>query len=82
QHLGALLCLRDPPEGVDAAAAALAAVLERDEAVNLRPPPARPATDPAFDNNLLAPAIDRYDAARLRVAAAEDPERADALLAA
>ncbi|WP_435246639.1 hypothetical protein [Streptomyces sp. NRRL F-5630] len=82
QHLGALLGWLDPPEGADGAAAALAAELERDEDGQLRHPPAGPATDPAFDNKLLAPAIERYDAARLRFAAAEDPEHADALLAA
>ena len=35
-------------------------------------PPAGPATDPAFDNRLLAPAIERYDRARTALAAAED----------
>ncbi|NEA43599.1 hypothetical protein G3I42_30915, partial [Streptomyces sp. SID11385] len=82
QHLGALLGWLDPPAGRDGAAAALAAELDRDEEGQLRHPPAGPATDPAFDNKLLAPAIERYDTARLRFAAAEDPERADALLAA
>jgi hypothetical protein len=34
-----------------------------------------PATDPAFDNKLLAPAIERYDRARTALAAAEDGSR-------
>lgn len=36
-----------------------------------------PATDPAFDNRLLAPAIERYDRARTALAAAEDGLEAD-----
>ncbi|WP_369378720.1 hypothetical protein [Streptomyces sp. cg36] len=80
QHLGALLAWIDPPEGVTGAEAALAAELARDGAGQLLCPPAGPATDPAFDNKLLAPAIDRYDRARQAVHAAEDGEAADALL--
>lgn len=34
----------------------------RDAAGQLLHPPAGPATDPAFDNKLLAPAVDRFDA--------------------
>ncbi len=40
-------------------------------------PPAGPATDPAFDNKLLAPAIERYDRARTALSAAEDGLEAD-----
>ncbi|MFE2679029.1 hypothetical protein [Streptomyces hygroscopicus] len=64
QHLGSLLAWIDPPEGVPGAEAALRAESERDEDGLLRCPPAGPATDPAFDNQLLAPAMSRYDAAR------------------
>lgn len=60
QHLGALLAWFRS-EG-DAAAAALRAETERDAAGLLRTPPAGPATDPAFDNKRLAPAVQRYDA--------------------
>ncbi|MDK1473720.1 hypothetical protein QNO07_09835 [Streptomyces sp. 549] len=60
QHLGALLAwFRHPGDG---AAAALRAETERDAAGLLRTPPAGPATDPAFDNKRLAPAVQRYDA--------------------
>lgn len=43
---------------------------------------AGPATDPAFDNKLLAPAIERYDRARTALAAAEDGLQADDRLGA
>ncbi|CAM5632572.1 hypothetical protein [Streptomyces avidinii] len=69
QHLGALLGWIDPPEGHCGAAAALRAELGRDKDGQLLCPPAGPATDPAFDNKLLAPAIARYDAARAALAA-------------
>ncbi|GLX52544.1 hypothetical protein Shyhy01_54940 [Streptomyces hygroscopicus subsp. hygroscopicus] len=82
QHLGALLAWIDPPEGMSGAEAAREAELARDEAGQLRCPPAGPATDPAFDNRLLAPAIERYDRARTALAAAEDPLDADDRLAA
>ncbi|RAJ69767.1 hypothetical protein K378_00922 [Streptomyces sp. Amel2xB2] len=62
QHLGALLAWIDPPEGVRGGDAALRAETERDADGQLLCPPAGPATDPAFDNKLLAPAIDRFDA--------------------
>ncbi|MGW7350775.1 hypothetical protein [Streptomyces sp. NPDC054784] len=57
QHLGALLGWLLPEgrthrEGPEA----------RDGAGQLLLPPAGPATDPAFDNRLLAPAVERYDA--------------------
>lgn len=77
QHLGALLAWIDPPAGLDGAAAAREAELRRDEAGQLVCPPAGPATDPAFDNKLLAPAVERYDRARTALAAAEDGLAAD-----
>ncbi|KMO99253.1 hypothetical protein [Streptomyces roseus] len=64
QHLGALLSWIVPPEGESGAEAALRAELGRDRDGQLLVPPAGPATDPAFDNKLLAPAMSRYDAAR------------------
>ncbi|MEV6652386.1 hypothetical protein [Streptomyces sp. NPDC051219] len=67
QHLGALLAWIDPPAGESGAQAALRAELERDRDGQLVCPPAGPATDPAFDNRLLAPAMARYDQARAAV---------------
>ncbi|MFF3211266.1 hypothetical protein ACFYYB_11450 [Streptomyces sp. NPDC002886] len=64
QHLRALLAWIDPPEGESGAELALRAELGRDPRGLLLVPPAGPATDPAFDNKLLAPAIARFDAAR------------------
>ncbi|MFI5985809.1 hypothetical protein ACIBEA_33720 [Streptomyces sp. NPDC051555] len=64
QHLGAVLAWLDPPAGESGAAAALRAELGRDRHGQLLVPPAGPATDPAFDNRLLAPAMSRFDAAR------------------
>ncbi|MEC4575985.1 hypothetical protein [Streptomyces virginiae] len=69
QHLGALLAWIAPSGGGSGAEAALRAELGRDEQGQLLCPPAGPATDPAFDNKLLAPAIARYDAARAALAA-------------
>lgn len=80
QHLGALLAWIDPPDGTSGARAALRAELARDRAGQLLCPPAGPATDPAFDNRLLAPAVERYDRARQALAAAEDGAAADARL--
>ncbi|MFG3494326.1 hypothetical protein [Streptomyces sp. NPDC047928] len=77
QHLGAVLAWIDTPDGESGAAAALRAELGRDRDGQLLCPPAGPATDPAFDNRLLAPAIERYDRARQALAAAEDGEAAD-----
>lgn len=77
QHLGALLAWIDPPEGGSGAEAALRAELLRDARGQLVCPPAGPSTDPAFDNKLLAPAIERYDRARTALAAAEDGVEAD-----
>ncbi|MEV6172729.1 hypothetical protein AB0L99_31515 [Streptomyces sp. NPDC051954] len=77
QHLGALLAWIDPAEGESGAEAALRAELARDARGQLLCPPAGPATDPAFDNKLLAPAIERYDRARTALAAAEDGLEAD-----
>ncbi|MFE1246460.1 hypothetical protein [Streptomyces sp. NPDC058735] len=82
QHLGALLAWIDPPGGETGAEAALRAELERDAEGQLTCPPAGPATDPAFDNKLLAPAIERYDRARTALAAAEDGLEADDRLGA
>ncbi|MFI5807613.1 hypothetical protein [Streptomyces sp. NPDC051561] len=76
-HLGALLAWVDPPEGESGTDAARRAETGRDEHGQLLCPPAGPATDPAFDNHLLAPAIDAYDLARKNLAAAEDGESAD-----
>ncbi|MCY0946409.1 hypothetical protein [Streptomyces antarcticus] len=64
QHLGALLAWIAPPGGASGAEAALRAELGRDGDGQLLVPPAGPATDPAFDNRVLAPAMARYDAAR------------------
>ncbi|KUM69332.1 hypothetical protein [Streptomyces curacoi] len=77
QHLGALLAWIDPPDGATGAEAALRAELARDAQGQLLCPAAGPATDPAFDNKLLAPAIERYDRARTALAAAEDGLEAD-----
>ncbi|MGP4011330.1 hypothetical protein [Streptomyces sp. 4N124] len=78
QHLGALLAWIDPPEDEESGAeAALRAELARDRQGQLLCPPAGPATDPAFDNKLLAPAIERYDRARTALATAEDGLEAD-----
>ncbi|MGW2617305.1 hypothetical protein [Streptomyces sp. NPDC001500] len=82
QHLGALLAWIDPPAGETGAQAALRAELARDTGGQLLCPPAGPATDPAFDNKLLAPAIERYDRARTALAAAEDGLQADDRLGA
>ncbi|MGV9554924.1 hypothetical protein [Streptomyces sp. NPDC003522] len=77
QHLGSLLAWIDPPGDETGAGAALRAELARDAGGQLLCPPAGPATDPAFDNKLLAPAIERYDRARTALAAAEDGLQAD-----
>ncbi|MEU5883367.1 hypothetical protein [Spirillospora sp. NPDC047279] len=54
-NLAALLGWIDPPEGLDGPAAAARA----EDPVES--PPAGPATDPTFDNEVLAPAIAAYD---------------------
>ncbi|MEU6549787.1 hypothetical protein ABZ915_05775 [Streptomyces sp. NPDC046915] len=82
QHLGALLAWIDPPEGVTGAEEAARAELGRGADGQLLCPPAGPATDPAFDNKLLAPALERYDRARTALAAAEDGLEADDRLGA
>ncbi|SDM38697.1 hypothetical protein [Streptomyces wuyuanensis] len=81
KHLGALLAWIAPPEGASGAEAALRAEVERDRGGQLVCPPAGPATDPAFDNKLLAPAMELYDRARQALAAAEDGAAADEQLA-
>ncbi|WP_367042148.1 hypothetical protein [Streptomyces sp. Je 1-332] len=81
QHLGALLAWIEAPEGTSGADAALRAELARDAGGQLLCPPAGPATDPAFDNHLLAPAIERYDRARGALATAEDGVQSDTRLA-
>jgi hypothetical protein len=80
QHLGALLAWISPPAGTTGAEAALRAELGRDRHGQLLHPPAGPATDPVFDNRLLAPAIEAYDRVRARLSAAEDGTEADAWL--
>ncbi|MFR9673793.1 hypothetical protein [Streptomyces sp. TR06-5] len=64
RHLGALLAWIEAAQhrGSDGAREALRAETDRDADGLLRTPPAGPATDPAFDNTLLAPAVERYDA--------------------
>ncbi|MEV0319026.1 hypothetical protein ACIBKX_05805 [Streptomyces sp. NPDC050658] len=80
QHLGALLAWIEAREGTCGADAALRAELARDKDGQLLCPPAGPATDPAFDNHLLAPAIERYDRARSALGAAQDGIEADTRL--
>ncbi|WP_405569886.1 hypothetical protein OG317_13930 [Streptomyces sp. NBC_01167] len=80
QHLGALLAWIDAAEGQSGAEAALRAELARDDRGQLVCPPAGPATDPAFDNRLLAPAVERYDKARQALGDAEDGAAADTRL--
>ncbi|MFD5465822.1 hypothetical protein ACFWIQ_23755 [Kitasatospora sp. NPDC127059] len=63
QHLAARLAWHGPPPGLTGAQAAELAESARDEHGQLLHPPAGPATDPAFDEAVLAPAIARYDAA-------------------
>ncbi|GHJ37315.1 hypothetical protein [Streptomyces sp. TS71-3] len=77
QHLGALLAWLEAPPGTSGAEAAHRAELGRDHEGQLLCPPAGPATDPAFDNRLLAPAVERYDRARTALSAAEDGLAAD-----
>ncbi|WP_431946170.1 hypothetical protein [Actinacidiphila sp. bgisy167] len=63
QHLGALLAWIDAPvEGMTGSEAARRAESHRGPDGLLVFPPAGPATDPVFDNAVLAPAIARYDA--------------------
>ncbi|MER5770204.1 hypothetical protein [Streptomyces sp. NPDC001985] len=80
QHLGALLAWIDPPDGGSGAEAALRAETGRDARGQLLCPPAGPATDPAFDNRLLAPAVESYDRVRQALAAAEEGAHADGWL--
>ncbi|KRV47794.1 hypothetical protein AQ490_05330 [Wenjunlia vitaminophila] len=62
QHLGALLAWIDPPRDGGGAVAAARVETARDERGLLYCPPAGPATDPEFDNRVLAPAVARFDA--------------------
>ncbi|MFC4036456.1 hypothetical protein ACFO3J_34210 [Streptomyces polygonati] len=64
QHLGALLGWIDPAPGLDGGSAAARAQTGRGPDGLLLSPPAGPATDPVFDNRVLAPAMARYDEAR------------------
>ncbi|MGF1428507.1 hypothetical protein [Kitasatospora sp. LaBMicrA B282] len=63
QHLAAQLAWHLTPEGLTGAQAAEWAETGRGADGQLLHPPAGPATDPRFDEKLLAPAIGRYDAA-------------------
>lgn len=74
-NLAALLGWIDPPPGMTGAQAAL---LAEDP---LQYPPAGPATDPGFDAEILAPAIEKYDDAVASGNAAA-VERAEAALRA
>ncbi|MDI5971182.1 hypothetical protein POF50_017835 [Streptomyces sp. SL13] len=73
QHLGALLAWIDPPPGSTGPVAAARAQTGRGPDGLLLSPPAGPATDPVFDNRVLAPAMSAYDAART---AGHDPSAA------
>ncbi|NEA56329.1 hypothetical protein G3I60_19805 [Streptomyces sp. SID13666] len=76
QHLGALLGWIDPPEGMTGADAARRAETGRGPDGLLLSPPAGPATDPAFDNTVLAPAMSRFDVARAAARAAGEERSA------
>jgi hypothetical protein len=82
QHLAAQLAWHDPPPGLSGAEAAELAESERGPDGRLRHPPAGPATDPRFDEAVLAPAIARHDAATaaLRSASGAEAGRAELLL--
>ncbi|MEV7178617.1 hypothetical protein [Kitasatospora sp. NPDC093679] len=79
QHLAALLAWHLAPAGLTGAEAAERAESERDVHGQLVHPPAGPATDPKFDELVLAPAIVRHDAAlaAARAAAPADAARAE-----
>ncbi|MFI6156491.1 hypothetical protein ACIBCA_27825 [Kitasatospora sp. NPDC051170] len=84
QHLAAHLAWHAPPPGLTGAQAAELAESARDEHHQLLHPPAGPATDPRFDELVLAPAITRYDAAvgALQHATDQDTGQADERAAA
>ncbi|WP_354640604.1 hypothetical protein [Kitasatospora camelliae] len=63
QHLAAQLAWHFPAPGLSGARSAELAETERDAEGRLVHPPAGPATDPRFDEKVLAPAISRHDAA-------------------
>lgn len=84
QHLAARLAWHGPPDGLTGAEAAERVEAARDGRGQLLHPPAGPATDPAFDEVLLAPAITRHDAAVAAARGASDAAaaaRADLLVA-
>ncbi|MER5866822.1 hypothetical protein [Kitasatospora sp. NPDC002040] len=72
QHLGAQLAWHTGASGAERATLVETA---RDAAGQLLHPPAGPATDPAFDAKVLAPAITRHDGALAALAAAEQQEQ-------
>ncbi|WP_431678705.1 hypothetical protein [Kitasatospora sp. KL5] len=80
QHLAALLAWHRPPAGLTGAEAAERAESERDAHGQLVCPPAGPATDPKFDELVLAPAIARHDAALAAARSAGPGEAARAEL--
>ncbi|MER5636469.1 hypothetical protein ABT095_05915 [Kitasatospora sp. NPDC002227] len=83
QHLAAQLAWHRRPAPLTGAEAAERAESARDERGQLLHPPAGPATDPAFDELVLAPAIARHDAAQTALATATGgQERAELLLKA
>lgn len=73
-NLAALLGWIDPPRGMSGAEAAL------DAEDTVRFPPAGPATDPRFDNEVLLPAVTAYDQATTDVARHLAAERIAAAL--
>ncbi|MEV4561121.1 hypothetical protein AB0K51_29575 [Kitasatospora sp. NPDC049285] len=84
QHLAAQLAWHRPPVGLEPATTGPAAAewveSARDEDGGLLHPPAGPATDPRFDERVLAPAILRHDAALAawqRAQDAADPAEAE-----
>ncbi|GJF30230.1 hypothetical protein KNE206_29300 [Kitasatospora sp. NE20-6] len=72
QHLAARLAWHGPPGGAGGAQAAEYVETARDARGQLLHPPAGPATDPSFDEVLLAPAITRHDAALATARGAAD----------
>ncbi|GAA1270176.1 hypothetical protein GCM10009665_68170 [Kitasatospora nipponensis] len=77
QHLAAQLAWHAPAPGLRGAQAAEHAETARDELGQLLHPPAGPATDPRFDEKVLAPAIARHDAALGALRTAQQAEGPD-----